>query len=564
MPILRIAQAQINPIVGDFEYNTKKILSYIEMAKKQSADIIVFPELCLCGYPPEELLLKPSFLESSMKAIKDLSLLITGITAIVGYPDCQDKKVYNAAAIIQNGKTLSVYHKIELLNYGVFDEKRYFKEGSRLVALKMGDVTIVPTICEDIWIERNMAERFAKEVGDLVINLSASPFHAGKFQVRLDAGRSFTKRTRCPLFFTNLIGGQDELVFDGGSFALTAEGDIISCAKRFCEHILFTDIDINPVKRKIDRKIDKGEIVELGFSHTKRESVEPYLADKVFPLEEIYYALVLGTRDYVNKNGFKKVLIGLSGGIDSSLVAAIAVDAVGKENVIGVTMPSKFTSSETLRDAERLAKNLGIKLIKLEIWSIYEEYLNVLSKVFDISVHTVAHENLQARIRGNLLMALSNRFGYLVLTTGNKSEIAVGYCTLYGDTAGGFAVIKDVPKMMVYELARFVNRIWAKEIIPESVIKRPPTAELRPNQKDEDSLPPYHILDQIIHAYVEEDKGVDEIIKEGFDAEVVKSVIRMINRNEYKRRQSPPGVKISAKAFDKDWRFPITNRYMKA
>jgi len=560
MPILRIAQAQIDPIVGDFEYNTKKILSYTEMAKKQSADIIVFPELCLCGYPPEDLLLKSNFLESSMKAIKDLSLLITDITAIVGYPDYQNKKVYNAAAIIQNRKILSVYHKIELSSYGIFDEKRYFKEGSRLLALKMGDVTIVPTICEDIWIEGNMIERFAKEAGDLVINLSASPFHIGKFQLRIDRGREFTRRSRCPLFFTNLVGGQDELVFDGGSFSLTAEGDIISCARRFCEHILFTDIDISPTKRKINN----GEIVELELSQTEREYIEPYLADKVSPIEEIYYALVLGTRDYVNKNGFKKVLIGLSGGIDSSLVAAIAVDALGKENVIGVTMPSKFTSSETLTDAERIAKNLGIKLIKLEIWSIYEEYLKVLSKVFDTSVHTVAHENLQARIRGNLLMALSNRFGYLVLTTGNKSETAVGYCTLYGDTAGGFAVIKDVPKMMVYELARFVNRIWAKEIIPESVIRRPPTAELRPNQKDEDTLPPYPILDRIIHAYVEEDKGIDEIIKEGFDPEIVKNVIRMIDRNEYKRRQSPPGIKITPKAFGKDWRFPITNRYMKA
>ncbi len=561
MPILRVAQAQINPIVGDFEYNTQKILQYIEVAKRQLADIVVFPELCLCGYPPEDLLLKPSFLETSMKAIKDLSLFIKDIIAVIGYPDYQDGKVYNAAAIIQDKKILSVYHKMELPNYGVFDEKRYFKEGKRLIALRMGDLVIVPTICEDIWIENDLPERFVKEVrADLVINLSASPFHAGKFQLRVDVGRGFVRRTGCPLFFTNLVGGQDELVFDGGSFALNSNGDLISCARRFCEHILFTDMEIKTEKKEVK----KGEVVEVNFFYKHREPVETYLADKVSPLEEIYYALVLGTRDYVNKNGFKKVLIGLSGGIDSSLVAAIAVDALGSENVIGVTMPSKFTSSETLTDAERLAKNLGIKLIKLEIWSIYEEYLKVLSKVFDTSVHTVAHENLQARIRGNLLMALSNKFGYLVLTTGNKSETAVGYCTLYGDTAGGFAVIKDVPKMMVYELARFVNRIWAREVIPESVIKRAPTAELRPNQKDEDSLPPYRILDQIIHAYVEEDKGVDEIIEKGFDPEVVRSVIKMIDRNEYKRRQSPPGVKITPKAFGKDWRFPITNRYMKA
>ncbi len=563
MSILRIAQAQINPIVGDFEYNTKKILTYAEMAKKQAADIVIFPELCLCGYPPEDLLLKRSFLETCMKVIKELSASVKDIAVVVGYPDCCDEKVYNAAAIIQDKKILSVYHKMELANYGVFDEKRYFKEGSRLIALKMGDATIVPTIGEDIWIEGNVPERFTKEIkADFVINLSASPFHAGKFQLRVDVGRSFAKRSGCPLFFTNLVGGQDELVFDGGSFALSSKGEIISCARRFCEHILFTDIEIKPSNRVIKNK--DAQIVELKLSSKKKEPIRAYLADKVSPIEEIYYALVLGTRDYVTKNGFKKVLIGLSGGIDSSLVAAIAVDALGKENVIGVTMPSKFTSSETLADAEKLAKNLGIKLIKLEIWSIYEEYLKVLSKVFDTSIHTVAHENIQARIRGNLLMALSNRFGYLVLTTGNKSETAVGYCTLYGDTAGGFAVIKDVPKTMVYELARFVNRIWAREIIPESVIKRPPTAELRPNQKDEDSLPPYHILDRIIHAYVEEDKGVDEIIEEGFDPEVVKNVIMMIDRNEYKRRQSPPGIKITPKAFGKDWRFPITNRYIKA
>lgn len=561
MSVIRVAQAQINPILGDLEYNAKKILHYIDVAKDKKADIVVFPELCLCGYPPEDLLLKPSFLDDNMNMIKELSQSISGITAIVGYPECLDGDVYNAAAIIQDRKIISVYHKMELPSYGVFDEKRYFKKGKKTLVLKFKDIFIVPTICEDIWIEDNVPERFARKIGaDLILNISASSFHAGKFQRRIDVGKSFANRTKAALCFTNLVGGQDELVFDGGSFVIDSEGKLIACAKRFCEHLLITDLKIKAKQKKALEE----EIVTLKSYSDSAQLLRPYISDKIAPIEEVYNALVLGTRDYVNKNGFKKVLVGLSGGIDSSLVAAIAVDALGSENVIGVTMPSQFTSSETLSDAERLAKNLGIKLIKLEIKSIYEEYLKVLSRVFDTSVHSVALENIQARIRGNLLMAISNRFGYLVLTTGNKSEIAVGYCTLYGDTAGGFAVIKDVPKMMVYELARYINLIQAREVIPESVIKRPPTAELRPNQKDEDSLPPYPILDKIIHAYVEENKGVNDIIKEGFDPEVVKDVIKMIDRNEYKRRQSPPGIKITPKAFGKDWRFPITNRYIKA
>ncbi len=561
MSILRIAQAQINTIVGDFEYNKDKILKYIDLAEKREVDIIVFPELAVCGYPPEDLLLKSSFLEANKTYINKIKKHVGNITAIIGYAENQCGNTFNAAAIIKNRKILTTYYKMELPNYGVFDEKRYFKEGRRCIALKLGDVLVVPTICEDIWIKEDIPEKFSKEIrADVILNVSASPFHAGKFQLRVDIGHRFSKRTGALLFFTNLIGGQDELIFDGGSFVINPKGELLACAKRFCEHLLITDLKFASNQDIVDRE----KVIDIGLPKKHIDMLDFYLADKVPPIEEIYNALVLGTRDYVMKNGFRKVLIGLSGGIDSSLVAAIGVDALGKDNVIGVTMPSQFTSSETLNDAEKLAKNLGIKLIKLEIKPIYEAYLNILNRVFDTSIHTVALENLQARIRGNLLMAISNRFNYLVLTTGNKSEIAVGYCTLYGDTAGGFAVIKDVPKMKVYELAKYINIIWGKEIIPESVIKRAPSAELRPNQKDEDTLPPYPILDRIIHEYVEEDKGVDEIIKEGFESGIVKDVIKMIDRNEYKRRQSPPGVKITPKAFGKDWRFPITNRYMKA
>ncbi len=560
MSVIRIAQSQINPIVGDLEYNKRKIIKYVDIAKQRNADLVLFPELCICGYPPEDLLLKKSFLRDCKKTLEDISSYIEGINAIIGFPDEKDGNVYNAAAIVQKKKVQAIYYKTELPNYGVFDEKRYFKEGKNPIALKIKDLIIVPTICEDIWVEGSIPERFAKDIGaDVLINISASPFHASKFQLRLDVGRNLSRRTKAPLFFTNLIGGQDELIFDGGSFVIGRDGYLFSCAKRFSENLLVTDMELSPRPKKKDGY----KIIQLDSYRRDEKLLHPYIADRLSPVEEIYYALVLGTRDYVEKNGFKKVLIGLSGGIDSSLVAAIAVDALGKENVIGVTMPSQFTSSETLTDAERLARNLGIELIKLEIKSIYEEYLKVLSKVFDTSVHSVALENIQARIRGNLLMAISNKFGYLVLTTGNKSETAVGYCTLYGDTAGGFAVIKDVPKTMVYELARYVNLTWRREIIPESVMKRPPTAELRPNQKDEDTLPPYPILDRIIHAYVEEDKSPEEIIEEGFDPDLVINVIRMIDRNEYKRRQSPPGIKITPKAFGKDWRFPITNRYLK-
>ncbi len=539
MSTIRIAQAQINPILGDFEYNKKKILKYIEIAREKDADIVIFPELSLCGCPPEDLLLKPGFLETSRKFLDEISKKVSGIVAIIGYPDTDGKNVYDALAVIQEGNIKGKYYKIELQD---FEERRYFKEGKEPFSLKLKEALIVPSIGKDIWIEGNVLEDFARKIrADIVLNLSSSPFHIKKFQVRIKVAQRFAKRSEVFLVYTNLVGGQDELVFDGGSFIVSPDGNIIACAKRFSEQLLVTDI-----------KVKEEKSLE-----------ETYIAESLSPLEEVYNALVIGTRDYVNKNGFEKVLIGLSGGIDSSVVAAIAVDALGRENVIGVTMPSRFTSSETLNDAERLAKNLGIRLIKLPIEPIYETYLKILEKVFDTSEHTVAHENLQARIRGNLLMAISNRFGYLVLTTGNKSETAVGYCTLYGDTAGGFAPIKDVPKTMVYELARYINSIWAKEIIPESVIKRDPTAELRPNQKDEDTLPPYPVLDRIIHEYVEENKEVEEIIEEGFEPDVVKDVIRMIKRSEYKRRQSPPGIKITAKSFGKDWRFPITNRYMK-
>jgi NAD+ synthase (glutamine-hydrolysing) len=429
----------------------------------------------------------------------------------------------------------------------------------------MNGATITVNICEDIWIEGSEVEYCTiNNNAGLVLNISSSPFHAGKLARRRNIIASFAKRTRAFVCYNNMVGGQDELIFDGGSAVVSPQGDVVTSARRFEEDLLVTDVEIDEDAQDhacSDLLRSPQRIVLNSSGFRDREGIPAYRAPELDRLEEIHQALVLGTRDYVRKNGFEKVLIGLSGGIDSSLTAAIAVDALGNDNVIGVTMPSQYTSRETHSDAERLAKNLGIRLITVPVKPIFSSYLDALHEPFGQGDPGIENENLQARIRGNILMALSNRFGWLVLTTGNKSETAVGYCTLYGDMAGGFAVIKDVPKTLVYELAQYVNEKSGRDVIPRSVLERPPTAELKPHQKDEDSLPPYSILDPILEAYVEEDKSSDEIIASGFDAEVVREVIRMVDRSEYKRRQAPPGVKITPKAFGKDRRLPITNRY---
>ena len=536
---MRIALAQINTTVGDLEGNVAKIIENIDRAREANADIVTFPELAISGYPPEDLLLKSGFLMDTRIALEKVICKCQNIVAVVGFADTIKKDVYNAAAVIDDGKLVGIYHKAELPNYGVFDEKRYFRTGSECSSLfEINGVLLTLSICEDVWIEGSAAELCAiSNKAKIVLNISASPFHAGKLNERREILTSFARRTKAYICYNNLIGGQDELVFDGGSLVVTPQGEVVASAKRFEEDLLL--VDIEPGDN--DDKIPMTKAPELGR------------------LEEIYKALVLGTRDYMGKNGFKKAVIGLSGGIDSSLTAVIAVDALGAENVIGVTMPSQYTSTETRSDAEILAKNLNIKFLNIPIKPVFTAYAEILHEAFGEGKPGIEMENLQARIRGNILMALSNKFGWLVLTTGNKSEMAVGYCTLYGDMAGGFAVIKDVPKVLVYELSEYVNK--DREIIPASVIERPPTAELRPNQKDEDSLPPYAILDPILQAYVEEDKSPDRIIANGFNAKTVKEIARMVDRSEYKRRQAPPGVKITPKAFGRDRRLPITNRY---
>ena len=571
MAFIRIAQAQVNMVVGDFPGNIEKIIQFITKAREQDADIVTFPELSVCGYPPEDLLLKGDFLADNLRAIEQIKEYTEKTVVLIGYADSIEKKTYSAAGLLHNNRLAATYHKIELPNYGVFDEKRYFSKGRHCFAFEMNQIHITPNICEDIWIQGGIPEQFARSAKvDIILNISASPFHAGKLQTRFEIVRRFAHNVGAYVCFNNLVGGQDELVFDGGSFVMDPKGKIISQAGRFQEELLITDIQVevkHDEKRsqKITENGCKKELLHIELhSHTYKKPPHKSPPHDHGRLDEIYHALVLGTKDYVKKNGFQKAIIGLSGGIDSSLTSVIAVDALGHENVIGVTMPSHYTSRETLLDAERLARNLGIQLITIPFKKIYQSYINALQDVLGTKEHGVTHENIQARIRGNILMALSNQFGWLVLTTGNKSEVAVGYCTLYGDMAGGFAVIKDVPKTLVFELSKYVNKTLGRDVIPKSVLERPPSAELRPDQKDEDTLPPYSVLDGILHAYIVEDKAIDEIVDSGYEPDMVKAVIRMVDLNEYKRRQAPPGVKITPKAFGKDRRQPITNHYWKS
>ncbi len=559
---LRVAQAQINPTVGDLAANLALIQEHLDLARQRGADLVTFPELAICGYPPEDLLLKPRFLKDTARALERLAQATRGLTALVGYAESDLGRVYNSAALLHDGRLVASYRKLELPNYGVFDEKRYFSPGEGCLIFTLRGARVLVTICEDVWVPLSAAERCARALRpQVVVNISASPFHAGKLDLRRQVLARFARGVGAPVCYNNLLGAQDELVFDGGCLVIGADGDMLACARRFEQDLLVTDLDLvapdqPPAAAPPHRLV---ELVAPAPVHGL--PAPPACAPEMGRLEEIWRALVLGTRDYMRKNGFKKVVLGLSGGIDSSLVAAVAVEALGRENVLGVTMPSQYTSGETLSDAERLAKNLGLTLHTIPIKAILEVYLRELAPAFGPGPLGVEAENLQARIRGNLLMALSNRFGWLVLTTGNKSETAVGYCTLYGDMAGGFAVIKDVPKTLVYELCAHLNQSTGREIIPQSVIARPPTAELRPGQRDEDSLPPYAVLDPILQAYVEQDKVLDEIAAEGFDPEVVKEVVRLVDLNEYKRRQAPPGVKITPKAFGRDRRLPITNHY---
>ncbi|RLI91277.1 MAG: NAD+ synthase [Candidatus Altiarchaeales archaeon] len=567
----RVVLAQINPVVGDLEHNTKKIISAIREAEKIKADLICFPELVLTGYPPEDLLLKPQFIEDNLEALQRIIKKTKDITAIVGFVDMDDD-IYNAAAIIYNQELKGVYRKIFLPNYGVFDEDRYFQAGKEPSLFVINDAKVGITICEDIWYANGPALLQSLNGAELVVNISASPYHLRKRKLRKRVLSTRASDYRVFIAYVNLVGGQDELVFDGGSMIFNAEGELIAQAKIFEEDLLVADLNLGSVFRKRlhdprrrKEKLKAKEIEKIlvcNNKKTNREKIEARLERDLKLEEEIFRALVLGTRDYAKKNGFEKVVIGLSGGIDSSLVAVIAVEALGKDNVVGVIMPSRFTSPSSLEDAKTLAKNLGIKTITLPITGIFDKYLEELEDVFKGKKWDSTEENIQARIRGNILMALSNKFGWLVLTTGNKSEMSVGYTTLYGDMAGGFAVIKDLFKTMVYRIAKYVNERAEKEIIPKRVFEKSPSAELRANQKDEDDLPPYSILDPILQSYIEEDKSFREIVAKGFDEELVKKVIKMVDKNEYKRRQAPPGIRITPRAFGKDRRLPITNRYV--
>lgn len=542
---IKIALCQFNPTVGDLKGNCGRIMDEITKAKNLGIDLIVFPELAITGYPPEDLLLKSDFIAGNLRSLKEAAGLCHGIAAIIGFANKNNGRLYNSAAFIKDGKVVAVQNKICLPNYGVFDEKRYFSSGKEFRRLKLKGTSFSIAICEDLWDKKGAAALIRPGSTDLIIAINASPYYSGKWKERERTVKDLARQKHAEIAYLNIVGGQDEIVFDGMSFVVDDKGVLKARAKQFKEDLLIFD-----AQRKTPEKTVKN-----------KKDTKLYLSIPT-PLDrpaEIYGALCLGLRDYVRKNGFKDVVFGLSGGIDSALVAAIAADSLGKDNVKAVFMPSKYTSAQSRQDAVKLAENLGIDLSELPIGAIFDSFLSGLENHFSGTAPNIAEENLQARIRGTLLMALSNKFGYLVLATGNKSEVSTGYATLYGDMAGGLAVIKDVPKTLVYDLANYRNRI--SEAIPQSIIERAPTAELKENQKDQDSLPPYDVLDEIISEYVEKDKSAEDIIRKGTDPDTVKRTIRMIDASEYKRRQAAPGIKITPKSFGKDRRIPITNGY---
>ena len=588
--MLRIAMVQMNPVVGDLQGNLRKITGWIAEARKAKAHVVAFPELALTGYPPEDLLLKPRFREDVQRAVEALARHCGDLAAVVGYvshgrsvPAGREAKsavvssgsqaIYNAAAVLAGRKLVTTYGKRFLPNYGVFDESRYFRPGDRISVVTLGEVTLGINICEDIWVPEGPTRAQALAGAEVILNINASPFHLGKSRVREQMLVTRARENGVIVSYTNMVGGQDELVFDGNSLLVDHQGEVIARGKAFEEDLVLADLDVAAVARarmgSRTRRWREGSalagiervVVPQRIRSCPLSRLVPALASSLAPMEEVYQALVLGVRDYVVKNGFKRAVIGLSGGIDSALTAVIAVDALGAKNVLGVFMPSPFTSKESGEDVADLVRRLGIEYRRIPITSLFRSYLRGLRSSFRGKPSDSTEENLQARIRGNLLMALSNKFGYLVLTTGNKSELSVGYATLYGDMAGGFAVIKDVPKTMVFELANLRNAQGDPSPIPKRIFERAPTAELRPNQKDEDSLPPYAILDPILKAYVEEDRAAEDIVRLGFDRKTVDRVIAMVDGSEYKRRQAPIGIKITHRAFGKDRRMPITNGY---
>ncbi len=569
MSTLRIALAQLNASVGDISGNTEKIIAAIKVARRRKADLIAFPEMALTGYPPEDLLHKAQFIAENRKALDQIIKESDALTVVVGFIDQEHDRLYNAAAVIHKGRQILSYHKWRLPNYGVFDENRYFSPGSTAPVFQLNEITLGINICEDLWSQDGPIQSQASRGAQLIININASPFQAKKGKQREALLRKRAKENSTCIAYVNMVGGQDELVFDGGSLAFDQQGSLLARAEHFKETLMVFDLTLD---QKADKLLPVGGLLSQGKAEVTTIQLEshkeaqnrplclPVIAKKRSDDEEVYEALRMGLSDYVSKNRFKKGVIGLSGGIDSALTAALAVDALGKENVIGVFMPSRFTSQESSEDTILLAQNLGIQLKTLSIESPFESFLSLLSETFSGKQPDQTEENLQARIRGNLMMALSNKFNWLVLTTGNKSEMSVGYATLYGDMAGGFAVIKDLWKTAVYRLSRLRNT-RPDAPIPRRIIEKAPSAELRPNQTDQDSLPPYDILDPILEAYVEEDRSFEEIVALGFEAATVSSTIALVDASEFKRRQAPIGIKITARALGKDRRMPLTNRY---
>ncbi len=568
---MRLALAQIDAVVGDLDGNRERIVSQLAAARGQGADLVVFPELAVTGYPPEDLLLRPGFVAAARASLDEIARECTGITALVGVP-LFERDLHNCCAVLADGAVQGVYRKRYLPNYGVFDEHRYFAPGRDLVLLQLGEVLVGVTICEDVWEPGPPATDLALAGAQLLVNLSASPFHVGKAEEREEMLVTRARDNACFLAFCNLVGGQDELVFDGHSVVLDDAGEVIARAPGFEEALLVVDIDptvaiarrLRDVRRRaLDRERDGAPAVEMIALAEPRDQtgeapggVAPFEAE----LEQMRRALVLGLRDYVGKNGFREVVVGVSGGIDSALTAALAVDALGAEHVHCVSMPSRFSSAETRADARLVAESLGCQFLELPIESIAASFADALREPTGGGPVGLTAENLQARIRGTLLMALSNTHGWLVVSTGNKSELAVGYSTLYGDMVGGFSLLKDVLKTDVWRLARYLNEHAGRELIPVSTIERAPSAELRDEQLDEDSLPAYAELDPVLAAYVELDRSREELLDE-FDADVVGRALALVDRAEYKRRQAPPGVKLRPKAFGRDWRPPITNRW---
>jgi NAD+ synthase (glutamine-hydrolysing) len=569
---MRLALAQMNTVVGDLDGNRERIITRLEEAREAGSDLVLFPELATTGYPPEDLLLRPGFLRAAAKTLDAVAAETKGIAALVGAPHL-DRDLFNACAVCADGEVKAMYRKQFLPNYGVFDEDRYFQPGRELVLLRCGETLVGPTICEDIWQPGPPATDLALAGAHIVANISASPFHLGKGAEREEMLATRARDNSCWIAFVNAVGAQDELIFDGHSLVLDEEGRIVARAPSFEEALLIVDVDsTTAVGRRLRdarrralararREMPNPPVIDIPDRESRGELPKPVVAPPLDELEQMRLALELGLRDYVQKNDFREVVLGVSGGIDSALTAALAAEALGPEHVVCVSMPSRYSSEGTQADARRLAETLGARYIEIPIEPIVDAVGAALAEAFAGTEPGIAEENIQSRVRGLLVMALSNKFGWLPLATGNKSELSVGYATLYGDMAGGFALLKDVYKTDVFRLARYLNERAGRELIPRSVIERAPSAELRADQLDEDSLPPYPELDRVLEAYVELDESREELTTNGFDADVVDRAVGMIDRAEYKRRQAPPGVKLRPKAFGRDRRVPITNRW---